>query len=57
MAIDPGAASARNGAGVCLASLGRHEEALAQFREALRLDPGNADARKNSARTLALMGR
>jgi Flp pilus assembly protein TadD len=36
--------------GVALASAGRFEEAAAQFRETLRLQPDNASARSNLAR-------
>jgi Flp pilus assembly protein TadD len=45
--IRPDSAKARNSLGVSLASRGKIAEAVGHFREALRLDPGNVQARAN----------
>ncbi len=44
-ALDPTAAMPRFNLGVLLARQGRREEAAELFREVLRLDPANAQAR------------
>ena len=43
--------------GVALKAQGRLEEATAQFAEALRLEPGHAQARKNFLTMLSLQGK
>jgi tetratricopeptide (TPR) repeat protein len=48
----PGDAEAHNRLGVALASVGRTEEAVAEFREAVRLNPQGEEARNNLARAL-----
>jgi Flp pilus assembly protein TadD len=45
--LRPDSAKARNSLGVSLASRGKIAEAAGHFREALRLDPGNVQARAN----------
>jgi len=46
----PGYAVFQNDLGVALDRVGRTEEALLHYREAVRLDPGNAEAHYNLAR-------
>jgi tetratricopeptide (TPR) repeat protein len=46
-------AEVHNNLGVALVRLGRRDEAIAHFREALRLQPGDIGARDNLARALA----
>ncbi len=46
--VEP-SAQAFNGLGKALGQLGRHDEAIEQFNQALRLDPENAEARLNLA--------
>jgi tetratricopeptide (TPR) repeat protein len=43
--LKPDDASARFNLGTALARLGRWREAVAQFSEAVRIDPGYAEAR------------
>jgi len=50
-------ARARGNLGSVLAGLGRDEEAIAQYEEALRISPGLADVHNNFANTLAEQGR
>ena len=50
LARQPGDAEGHNRLGVALASLGRREEAVAEFREAVRLNPAAGGARDNLAR-------
>ena len=59
MAIDrlPGAPKPRNTLGNVLAALGRPEEALAAFAQALALAPGFVEAAYNHATTCLLIGR
>ena len=45
--IDPGLAEAHNLRGMILDEMGRKEEAIAGYREALRLDPSFQDAKEN----------
>jgi tetratricopeptide (TPR) repeat protein len=53
----PGAAEAAINRGIELAEQGKHDEAIAQFREAVRIDPDDADARHRLAITLADQGK
>ena len=47
MRIDPEDTETHNNLGVVYAALGRTAEAVAQFQEALRVDPVNARAAEN----------
>ena len=44
--LRPGYVNARNNLGLTLAGLGRTDEAMQQFAEVLKLDPGNKQARQ-----------
>lgn len=57
LAENPGFADVRQGAGLCLAFLGRPEEALEQLDEALALNPGYVEAHINRALVLQDLGR
>ena len=48
---------APNLAGIALSATGRPNEAIVQFQKALKLQPDFADAQKNLAQTLILIGR
>lgn len=50
--LRPDAADARNNLGVALASVGRLDEAIEEFRRALAIRPGFADAERNLAMAL-----
>ena len=52
-----GGASAYLGLAGTLSRMGRHERALALYREAAELDGGSAEAHAGAARMLALLGR
>ena len=56
VAKSPRNASARIERGALLEEQGRHEEALADFREAVRIDPGSARARARLAASLVGFG-
>jgi lipoprotein NlpI len=43
--------------GIALRQKGRYDEAIAQFQEVLRLEPGNAFAQQNLNITLGMKGR
>lgn len=45
--LNPGLAEAHNLRGIVLEELGRRREAAAAYREAIRLDPGSAEAEEN----------
>jgi len=45
-----------NFAGIALGGMGKHREAVALFKKALKLDPTFHDARKNLAQSLILLG-
>ncbi len=53
----PGNVAAHNNYGNILAEGGRAEEAMVQYREAIRLKPGGADAHYNAGKTLRQLGR
>ncbi len=58
LARDPGqAAATRNEYGLALRGVGRHDEAIAQFDQAVRLAPESADARNNQGSMLFARGR
>ncbi len=50
------ASETRNGAGIVHAERGRLEEALAEFDEALRLDPEFVTARQNRGESYFMLG-
>ncbi len=52
-----GIAEAHHDRGLALSNLGRHDEALEAFDEAIRIDPDYADARQNRNKTLRALGR
>ncbi len=52
-AVVPESADLHNVLGAALAARGSHEEAIAEYRQALRLDPDSATAHANLGRTLA----
>ncbi len=49
LALNPAYARAHDAMGILLQRQGRIEEALARYREAIRLDPADADARRHLA--------
>jgi tetratricopeptide (TPR) repeat protein len=53
LARNPGAWMARNNLGVVFAAAGRSSDAIGQYREALRLNPDDAEAHYNLALALA----
>jgi tetratricopeptide (TPR) repeat protein len=55
--LDPDYAEAHNNFGVALVQTGKLEEAIAQFRAALRYDPDSARGQSNLGVTLARAGR
>jgi tetratricopeptide (TPR) repeat protein len=50
LALDPGSADAHKQMAFALDKLGRHDEAIAQLKEALASDPNNSTVRDNLAR-------
>ncbi|MDE2143927.1 MAG: hypothetical protein KGJ84_16075 [Elusimicrobia bacterium] len=52
---DPGSPAARNNLGATLAQRGDLKDAVKEFRETLRLDPGREDARLNLVKALGLL--
>ena len=52
--IDPGYANAHNNLGNVLLAQGKHEEAIREFREVVRLQPDSEVARKNLEAALKL---
>jgi tetratricopeptide (TPR) repeat protein len=56
LAINAADAKAHNILGVSLISQERADEAIAEFHEAIRLDPGDGQAQRNLARALAMTG-
>jgi Flp pilus assembly protein TadD len=52
--MTPNSASAHNNLGAALAQIGRTHEAIAEFKAALRINPGYIDARNNLAKLEAL---
>jgi Flp pilus assembly protein TadD len=55
--LDPGFSAAHIGLGTVASRGGRLEDAVAQFREAIRLDPANAEAHARAGTALAQLGR
>ena len=55
--IDPDFSMAHNNLGVALHLQGRVDEAIDRYRQALHLDPKNAEAQRNLERALAEPGR
>lgn len=55
LAVDPSAPDVHNDLGAVLATLGRMEEAVRHFGEAVRLNPGDAGARENYARARQML--
>jgi len=50
--LEPGVAELHNDLGIALAETGRLPEAIAEFRQALRLKPDFEDAKANLARAI-----
>ena len=57
VAAHPDYANAHNTLGVALVNQGRHEEALASFLAALRIDGAHVEANNNAANALSMLGR
>ena len=57
VAAHPDYANAHNTLGVALVNQGRHEEALASFLAALRIDGRHVEANNNAANALSTLGR
>ena len=57
VAAHPDYANAHNTLGVALVNQGRHEEGLAGFLGALRIDAGHVEANNNAANALSTLGR
>ncbi len=57
MQINPGYAEAHNNLGIALARKGKIEDAVAHFREALRIKPDFVDAHNALRKTLKLQGK
>jgi Flp pilus assembly protein TadD len=53
--LQPEFVQARNNLGILLARSGRLDEAIEQFRQALEIEPGSAEVRRNL--DIALAGR
>ena len=54
--LEPGNSAAHNVLGITLASNGNLGEAIAQFQQALKINPGDAQARANLERALGSSG-
>jgi tetratricopeptide (TPR) repeat protein len=52
----PQSAVPHNLAGLSLSGMGKHREAISSYRKAIKSDPGFADARRNAAQSLILIG-
>jgi adenylate cyclase len=57
LSLDPTLAEAHSARGRVLGDLGRHDEAIAEFEESVRLDPDSHDVRFNFGRACFLFGR
>jgi protein O-GlcNAc transferase len=55
--MDPGSARALSGLGAALARSGRAAEAEARIRQAIALEPRDADAHNNLGNALTALGR
>ena len=57
MRLEPANAVARNNLATAYAQSGRMDEAIIQFREAIKADPGNIDAHSYLGLALRTLGR
>jgi len=55
--LRPGYGSAHNNLGSALANLGRIDEAIEEFKKALRLMPNSEEAQRNLEYALSLQGK